>query len=132
MRRDGTSSFNFALDPATNLMTLSVLSGDSGSIRLTSTYSNPPSANEAVFINYVFESGIVTSSSNSLGLALPAIGASANFALTSVGPFQATTTAISPGDAPVVLVFDSVGQLASLATPEPSSFTPGLCTTGTG
>jgi hypothetical protein len=93
----GISSASFNLDAVAGTMNLSASSGVSGDIVLsyrgafctdcgpggTVSYSGD-------LIDFVFLNGVVITSSNTLGLALPAVGSAANFALSSLSPFEYT------------------------------------------
>jgi hypothetical protein len=93
----GISSASFNLDAAAGTMNLAASSRASGTIILsyrgafcidcgpggTVSYSGD-------LIDFVFVNGIVTVSSNTLGLALPGVGSAANFAVSSVSPFEYT------------------------------------------
>jgi hypothetical protein len=120
----GTVSASFFLDPMTNTMGLFVLPGDSGSINVGGAYvSGGPIGQSFPLINYAFQNSIVTTSFNSLGFALPAVGNPANFLVSSVGPFEMSFPAIT--DPSSVKMFVSVDQTGGLvlpsALPEPST-----------
>ena len=133
----GNSLGSFSLDAVAGAMGLGASSGVSGSIMLSEAgyfcgYCFPyfPIRSNSVLLDFEFQNGIVTVSSNSLGLTLPGVGSPADFALSSLSPFAYTFPAIGaygPFSSPVFYGFNgfitnTVSQDASLAAPEPGAF----------
>lgn len=120
----GTDSADFTLNTTSNTMSLNVGPHDFGQVWLLGYYfkAGDPSP-FLTTIDYTFTNGLVTASSNSLGLALPGVGANASFALSSVGPFAGTYTPVSTADDPNMQTLNYLNAEAqfSTAAPEPST-----------
>jgi hypothetical protein len=129
---NGSSSGGFTLDSNTNIMSLTAPPGDSGFISLYAQGTSAGGVQSTTLIDFEFQNGVVTVANNTLGLALPTVGTSADFLLNSVTPFQASLPAISPGDSLVVLTFDGIDQSATLATPEQGTVTLTMAGLGLG
>jgi hypothetical protein len=113
----GNANGSFSFDPSTGVMSLVAPAGDSGDVLVGGV--------GVTLILFEFENGIVTASQNSLGLVLPAVGASASFQLTSVPQFQASFPSSDDYDLGGSVTID-----ATITTPEPGSFFLALAALG--